>query len=304
MNTKNIITLVAKIFFLTLILLFCFILAALISGISDPPADSLSSQDNNGSIMLTLLISSFIEVLIISYIILRSRWTGWKLIGAVFLSFYGSMTVIAQIESIIYLPEKLPHTLILKLFFMGLIMTTIFVPIAVLMLGKMKETFPDEKDNFRLVMPKSEWILKLFILTLIYLFLYYSFGYYIAWKNPVVRTYYGGTDPGNFIAQLYFIWKSTPWMFPLQAIRALLWIILVLPLIRMLKGNSWELSFVMAIFFSVWSLQLLIPNPYMPAEVASAHLIETLFSNFIFGWILGWLMSKKHSTIREIFKST
>jgi hypothetical protein len=37
-------------------------------------------------------------------------------------------------------------------------------------------------------------------------------------------------------------------------------------------------------------LQLLIPNAYMPAEVARVHFIETISSNFIFGWIVGLLL--------------
>jgi hypothetical protein len=39
----------------------------------------------------------------------------------------------------------------------------------------------------------------------------------------------------------------------------------------------------------VWSLMLLLPNPFMPREVALTHLVETITSNFIFGWLVGWL---------------
>ena len=294
MNTKNIIILTSKIVLLTIILMICFIISVFVSGVAESPGASTVSQDNNITAMAALFISSLLEAIVLSYIILRSRWTGWKLVGAVSLAFYGSMTFIAQLESIIYLPDKLPHSLIPKLFFMGFIISVLFTPLAVLILGKMKKAITDESNNYRLIMPWSEWILKLGSLVIIYLFLYYTFGYFIAWKNPAVLAYYGGTDPGNIFAQLNNIWQATPWMFPFQAFRALLWVLIVLPLVRMLKGNSWELGLMMAMFFSVWSVQLLTPNPYMPGEVAYTHLVETMSSNFIFGWILGWMLSNSH----------
>jgi hypothetical protein len=36
--------------------------------------------------------------------------------------------------------------------------------------------------------------------------------------------------------------------------------------------------------------QLLLPNPLMPAEVRMVHLVETASSNFLFGWLLVWLL--------------
>jgi hypothetical protein len=92
-------------------------------------------------------------------------------------------------------------------------------------------------------------------------------------------------------------------MFPFQALRALLWVAFVLSMIRMLKGSSWKIGFIMALFFSIWSIQLLIPNPYMPVEVARTHLIETVLSNSIFGLLLGRILSRHHSSFKELFKT-
>jgi len=135
-----------------------------------------------------------------------------------------------------------------------------------------------------------------------YLILYYAFGYFVAWKNPAVRAYYGGTDPGNFLAQLAWIWETTPWMFPLQALRAMLWAAFTLPVIRMHRGQPWEVSLAVALLFAVWSVQLLLPNPYMPEAVARTHLVETLLSNFIFGCVVGWLLGRRHTSPRDLFR--
>lgn len=302
MSTKMIIILGLKVIALTIILFLCFTVASIVSGVSTLPAGAEPPPVDAGSTVLPLLVVSLLETTVLTYIILRSRWTGWKLVGAIFLAFYGSNTVVAQIESVVYLPHQLPPGMIPKLFLMGAIVAGLFSPLAVLILGKMRRELTPQAPNLRLVMPPGEWAWKLAAIAGAYLILYYTFGYFVAWKNPAVRAYYGGTDPGNFFAQIAGIWAAAPWMFPYQALRALLWTAFTLPVIRMLKGQPWEVGLAVALLFAVWSSQLLLPNPYMPEAVARAHLVETVSSDFIFGWLVGWLLSRHHSSLRDLFQ--
>ncbi|MFQ6001763.1 MAG: hypothetical protein ACE5LG_08875 [Anaerolineae bacterium] len=302
MSTKMIIILGLKVIALTIILFLCFMVASIVSGVSTLPAGAEPPPVDAGSTVLSLLVVSLLETTVLTYIILRSRWTGWKLVGAVFVAFYGLNTVVAQIESVVYLPHQLPPGMIPKLFVMGAIMAGLFSPPAVLILGKMRRELTPQTPNLRLVMPPGEWAWKLAAIAAAYLILYYTFGYFIAWKNPTVQAYYGGTDPGAFFAQIANIWATTPWMFPFQALRAMLWTAFALPVIRMLKGQQWEVGLAIALLFAVWSSQLLLPNPYMPETVARAHLVETVSSDFIFGWLVGWLLSRHHSSLRDLFQ--
>ncbi|HZO19986.1 MAG TPA: hypothetical protein VFB46_13430, partial [Gemmatimonadaceae bacterium] len=83
----------------------------------------------------------------------------------------------------------------------------------------------------------------------------------------------------------------TPWLVPFQILRALLWVAIAVPVIRMMKGQWQETALAVALLFSVvMNAQLLLPNPYMPEPVRMAHLVETASSNFIFGAFLGWLL--------------
>lgn len=302
MSTKMVIILGLRVIALTIILFLCFTVASIISGVSTLPAGAEPPPVDAGSIVLPLLVVSLLETTVLTYIILRSRWTGWKLVGAVFMAFYGLNTVVAQIESVVYLPRQLPPGMIPKLFVMGAIMAGLFSPPAVLILGKMRRKVTPQAPNLRLVMLPGEWTWKLAAIAGAYLILYYTFGYFVAWKNPAVQAYYGGTDPGAFFAQIANIWATTPWMFPFQALRAILWVAFVLPVIRMLKGQSWEIGVAIALLFSVWSTQLLLPNPHMPEAVARTHLVETVSSNLIFGWLVGWLLSRHHSSLRDLFQ--
>jgi hypothetical protein len=284
-----------KIIVLTIILLICYFLSAAISGLSSTLAES-SAQSSSAEDNLPLLImflTFLFPTMVLTLIILRSRWYGWRLIAAVFLAFYGVNTVLAQIESAIFLPEILPQGMVLKLFVMGAILAGIFSPIAVLVLGKMKRKEEPLISERPLGVISKDIQFKLAIISVIYMLLYFIFGYFIAWKNPLIQNYYGAKDAGNFFAQLAWIWANTPWIFPFQAFRGFLFSLFTLPTIRMLKGSSWEIGFIVGVLLIIWSGQLILPNPYMPADVARIHLVESVPYHFVFGFFMGYLLSRR-----------
>jgi hypothetical protein len=101
-----------------------------------------------------------------------------------------------------------------------------------------------------------------------------------------VRAYYGGNDPESFVAHIWSLLRSEPSLFLLQAVRALLWAAIAVPVIKMMRGAWWETGLAVALLFAVMTSQLLLPNPLMPAEVRMVHLVETATSNFLFGWLV------------------
>ena len=62
----------------------------------------------------------------------------------------------------------------------------------------------------------------------------------------------------------------------------------------MMRGKWWEAGLAVALLFATASSLLLIPNPLMPPEVRMAHLVETVTSNFLFGWLLTILLEIKY----------
>lgn len=302
MNLKGAVILGGKVVALTIILLICFFMAAIVSGLSSPPATSGSQAPSTdaGASLLTMVLVFLLPTAVLTRIILRSRWYGWKLMAAVFVVLYGVQTVLAQIESAIFLPDILPPGMISKLFIMGAIMAGVFTPLAVLVLGRMKGGVASPASDQPVPMRLREWLWKLAVIAVIFMLLYFVFGYFIAWKNPLIQEYYGAKDAGNFFAQLASIWAGTPWMFPFQAFRGLLFALFTLPVIRMLRGPSWEVGLTVGVWLIVWSGQLVLPNPYMPAAVARIHLVESVPYHFIFGFLLGWLLSRHHGSLRDL----
>ena len=263
----------------TIVYFVCFVV---VSGALLAPASEQPAPAEAGATLLALFLVSLINAAFWSYLILRSRWTSWKLILTVFLVFYGVSTVMPQIESA-YFITRLPPGMLPRLFLAGLIMAAVFAPLAVLILGKARSS---ANESSQLTMSTGAWIAKLSLIVVAYIFLYFTFGYFIAWKNPAVRAYYGGGELSGFITHITTLLRSEPMLFLLQAVRALLWIAIALPVIKMMKGEWWERRLAVALLFAVMTSQLLLPNPLMPTEVRMVHLVETASSNFLFGWLV------------------
>jgi len=283
---------VSRVIALTIILFICFAVAGGVVGPQGtvPPAEQAGAAG-------ALLAVCFLDTLVLTHIILRSRWAGWRLIATVFFVFYGVTTFMSQIESAVFI-TRLPSGMLPRLFVMGALIAAPFAALAVLILGKRRADPANTEPNARLVMPAGEWAWKLAVIAVAYVTLYFTFGYFIAWRNAAVREYYGGIDPGGLIAQMGTVLRNTPWLVPFQILRAMLWVGIALPVIRMSKGPSWETALAIGLLFAVvMNSQLLLPNPYMPEAVRMAHLLETASSNLIFGLFVGWLLMRR----RELF---
>jgi hypothetical protein len=217
------------------------------------------------------------------------------LIAAIFVVYYGVTTFMPQIESAVFL-TRLPAGVLPRLFVMGLLIAIPFSILAVLILGKRKSAVQISVTDRPITVAVSSWSWKLALIAVVYVVLYFTFGYFIAWRSPAVREFYGGTDPGNFFGQMQTVVRDTPWLIPFQIFRALCWAGIAVIVIRMLETRTAENSVLLGYLFSVvMCAPLLLTNPYMPEAVRMAHLIETASSNFIFGLFVGWLLTKPHT---------
>jgi hypothetical protein len=279
MKAKQIIFLAVKLIALTFILFIIFSIGGQLAGITNNSARLDPAQA--GQLALFLLVACFLETLVIAYPILRSRWTGWRLVLTIFGVFFGIATFLSQIESIVFLKvlvNIIQDGLIAKLFVQGLIVAGLYAPLAVLILGKMRR--PKEQNNLpepdrRLPATWPQWLWRLSLIAVVYIIIYISFGYFVAWQSPEVREFYANL-------------QTPPWMLPFQFLRGLIWAGLAIPVITMMKGKKWEAGLAVALLYSVlMGIMLIIPhNPIMPDAVRIAHLKELLSSNFLFGWLV------------------
>ena len=292
MNVKTIIVLLFKVVVLAFLLFVAFSIGAIATGMSS----SAGTADTTGA-MVGMLLMCVLDSAVLSYPILRSRWTGWRLVLTTFFVFYGVTTFLSQIETVVflqYLTDIVPPEMVPSLFLQGAITAVIFSPLAVLIHGRMRGKEEAPEPNQRLVMPWTEWLWKLLAIAVIYMVIYISFGAFVftPLAGKAFQEYYGDLQmPG--------------WILPFQMLRGLIWAALALPVIRMMKGRWWEAGLAVALLFSVlMASSLLLPNELMPKAIRMAHFVEVSSSNFLFGWIVVWLLNRHHSSLRELFQLT
>ncbi len=276
---------------LCIIFIVLFVVA---SSLTTPPAMTAMFTPEQASVSSALLpLVGAIFTLVLSYLALRSRWHGWGLAGALAVIFYGIYTFLSQIETLAFprIADAFPAGAVRGFFLSGLIMAVGFCPLAVLILRKARRDPAEDRVNTRLQMPAEEWIWKLLVAAVLYVAVYFTFGYYVAWRTPGLPEFYGGTDPGSFTGQLGNVLRDTPLLFPFQLLRGLIWTGLGCLIVRMHKGAAWETILATGATFSIlMGAGLLFPNPVMPPFVARAHAIELLSSNFLYGMALAALL--------------
>src|SRR5712692_5639917 len=278
----------------------CFTVGGALSGLDKVAQQTVASQpappaNQQVPQMPENLLRSFLIFTLcaggtLSYLILRSRWHGWMLAGAVFVSMYGISTVVSQLDSVAFLSDKLPQGMIRALFVQGAIAAALFAPLAVLALGKWRAASLRAPKSPAVPPKLASILLRLAILVAAFVFLYVFFGYYVAWRNPELQRFYGGPELATFWAALRHNWISSRWIYALAVFRALRHIACLYPLVRMLHTSRRESALAAALFLACWTTVLLLPNPLMPASVARSHFWETLGFNLVFGALAGWLL--------------
>jgi hypothetical protein len=279
----------------------CFAVGGVLSGLDKIGQQTVASQPDAppANQQVTQMPEDFLRSFLIftlcvggtlSYLILRSRWHGWMLAGAIFVSMYGISTVAIQVESVAFLSNKLPQGMIRALFVQGAIAAALFAPLAVLALGKWRAASLRAPMSPTAPLKFVSIMLRLGILVAAFVFLYMFFGYYVAWRNPELQRFYAGPPLATFWEAWKHNWTSSRWIYALAAFRALLHIACLYPLVRMLHTSRRESALAAALFLACWTTVLLLPNPLMPASVARSHFWETLGFNLVFGALAGWLL--------------
>jgi hypothetical protein len=270
--------------------LVCFVVAYGLL-LSDAPV-SASEPPASAARLLTVALMT---VLPIAWIILRARPRGWKLVAPMLLVFFGVQTFLPQLESIIFqvwpaFARHVPIAFVPRLMAAGLLHAILWVPLAVPLLGRWKADSTAETIPASVFEKQGSMLL---VAAALYVVIYFTFGYYVAWRNPAVPRYYGGTDAGSFLGQLWTLVRDMPWLPLVQLLRGMMWTWLGMIVFRTMRGSTIEKALAMGIAFAiVMNAGLLLPNPYMPADVRMAHFAETTSSNFLFGVLLAWLIAR------------
>jgi hypothetical protein len=264
--------------------------------VTPPEVAGMLTPEQIAAMGTMMPLVSLIMAVMFSYLGLRSRWHGWRLAGALFAIYYVLEAFLSWVEVVAFpaVGNRMPPGMLNSLLTLGLIAGIPFALSAVWVLGKTRPDPDDATLPRRLAMRPTEWAWKLAAAAVLYVIVYFAFGYYVAWRTPGVPEFYGGTDPGSFIAQLGNVLRDSPWLFPFQFVRGLIWAGIGCIIIAMHKGRRWEVALATGLTFTVvMNAGMLLSNPFFTPVVQRAHTIELLTSNLTYGVLLALLMMWK-----------
>ncbi len=294
--------------FAFLVILY-FVLFAAGGGLVAPYLPDIVAEPGPTPPLTGLLIVCGSTVLVVMLMIHSSRWYGWKLILSMSAAFYLVVTLVTQLEAWYFLLGiTIGPELMLRLFLQGIPTAFVFIPLAVLVMGRVRARANGVIPPVMAPMPLQQWLWKLSIIYVAYLVLYFAAGYFIAWQNPEVRAFYG--SPGDalpFLQQMAHIFRDDPWLTPYQLLRTLIWVAGAYPIIRGSRLPLWQTALIVGLALSIpQNIGHILPNPLIPLNsVRMSHLIETASSTFVFGIILTWLLYPSYSSQlkNEAFRS-
>ena len=250
---------------------------------------------------IALVLVSTINALVLAYPILRSRWRGLKLIGALFLVQFGVETFMTQLESLYFNRAlQISTSEMIGLVSAGAIRALIFAPLAIWFLGRMKHAGRTEENALSPNSPGLFW--RFAGLTVLYPIIYFLFGYFVAWQWEETRLFYTGTtDILPFVIHFRGLFASDPYIIPFQLMRGALWTALAALIVSMMKAKRWESALAVALVFAglLSSGIGLFPNPYMPPIVRQSHFYEIMSSMLLFGAIAGCTLHQRNQQSRQ-----
>jgi len=285
------------------LLILYFTLFAVGGQIVGPYLPEITAEPGPLPMMTGFWISCITITLVIMWMIHSSRWHGLKLMTVMSVAYYLVVTVVTQLEAWYFLyGVTIGPELMTRLFLQGLPVAFVFIPLAVLIMGRSRASKPEEVFPEIAPQPFKEWLWRFGLAYLAYLALYYAAGYFIAWQNPDVRAFYG--SPGDalpFLQQMWHIFTTDPWLTPYQLLRTLVWTAGALFIIRGSRLPFWQTALVVGLVFSVpQNIGHLMPNPMIPLNsIRISHLIETASSTFVFGLIVTWLLYPKYNPMKS-----
>ncbi len=215
---------------------------------------------------------------VLSLAVAGARWRGWPLVAALFLLVYDVTAIAVAIEAV-YLPDTLPPALALSLVSNGAVVSAVSAIAAVWLFGRLGTEPAAEAGP-----PRAWWsyLWRLLVLGLLYAVLFVAFGALVF--MPIA----GQLAPEAL--EVYTTVDLPAWVLPFQVGRGVLWALLVLPMVRALRGPRWRVALTMGLLFAVlMGANLLRPAGIDPG-LLTAHLIEVTGANLLYGLAVGGLL--------------
>ncbi len=270
------------------------------NAVTSSTTPAVSDSENVGQSFLIVCVLESIAVAAVLFV--APRRSKWWFAGAMALCIWTIQFVLTQLETWFFYvrihmtQQTISYSQLTSIVIAGLVMSIAVAIVSGWLSSRLRREIEPLTENH--VAITRQFLISVAIMAvIIYPSIYFCFGYWIAWSFADLRDFYGGHDGEHtFFYQLGSFFTHGTYLF--QIFRALIWIGASLPLLRMMPQRRGMTVVTFGVFTAViGSVQLLIPNPYMPAAVREAHLLEVSSSDLLWGILIAatWLRSRQQT---------
>ncbi len=236
-----------------------------------------------------MFVNSLFVCLTIYYIVKNSKLQGLKLVANVSGVMFFIQTFMTQIETMFFghafALTKTDMFLIIAAGILPIVLTTMLT--VKLFKAKSAQTYVKTEIDIK------DLATKIAILSVVYLCVYFFFGYFVAWQFEQLRIFYtGSAEKLGFIAQLINNIKTNPVIFPFQIFRGVLFTLGIVPLYLTIEDKKKFIVSVCLVYLCT-AIVLVVPNVLFPDAVRIGHLCEMTSSMLLFGLIVGFVFKYK-----------
>ena len=186
-------------------------------------------------------------------------------------------------DGVVYLPSLLTMNTVFSLLVDGAVISSIFAAALVLVLGGRRvQTHATTK---RLAMHAQEWAWKIIGAGVSYLVLFFLFGFavympLVRWLDPVALASEQSAVPAS----------AGAWIFPLEAIRGVIWVFIAVPAIIALPFGWRKTAVIIGLLCAAPVSGIIGLSTTIASGLIPAHLVEVFGENFVFGALAVWIL--------------
>jgi hypothetical protein len=230
---------------------------------------------------IQLILVAFIDTLLLSYFAFSSRWKGWKESVAVFAVLYGMVYVLTAAETF-YLGSIISASMALTLLVNGAITSAIFAGALARVFGS--KEMQGGMSSTRLRMPGREWAWKIIVSAVVYLLLFFFFGFIV--YMPLGKA----LDPLAYAQEQSIASNASSLVFPTELLRGALWALFAVPAIIALPFGWKKTGIIVGLLMAVPLALSQFLGTTMTIGLQIAHTAEIVGENMVFGFLLVWVL--------------
>lgn len=231
------------------------------------------------------LLISLTDVIVLTSLVLNARMSGWRLMVAIFLVYYGLSSFLVGVEAY-YLSDLLTPEITRNIFINGATVAGVSAYLAVVLHRGTLERHHQEASGNLNRRPWWSWLLRLCLSGLAYLLIYIFAGILIF--QPLATTLEPIVGP-EYIAN--FQPEDPAMVLGFQTLRGMAWSLLTVPMLYALNVKRWQRGLIIGLTYAFLMAPLnLIPNE-IPSGIRMAHAVEVFAGNFTFGWVVVYLLN-------------